>query len=476
MIGFYILALAMAASMFFLVYAMIHYGHRINFRISLFLLVGTGTVLWSIVPRRDRFTPPGPRLNPAEQPELFKMISEVADATRLKIPSEIYLVPEINAWVANRGGVMGIGDRRIMGIGLPLLQILNVSQLKAVFAHEFGHYYGGDTKLGPWIYKTRVAISRTIENLSDHSTLMQLPFNLYGKLFLRITHAISRRQEIAADALASRIAGSDALIEGLKKIHGSSIAFDVFWRNELTPVLSAGFHPPVIEGFERYLTEPAIVRLMADVIDSELNEGSIHPYDTHPSLQLRIRAAVILPLGKKTEDDRPAISLIRNALSLEDQLFSVLAQLNRKSGYKSLSWDEIGPRVYIPMWRKYARDYMSQLSGITPDSFPELALNLDQFARKFRDKYTSDDRKSQAVSALGAALAVTLKTKGWQPHVHFHDDIFLQNNGSKIYPFKIIRELHEGKIQTEEWRQQCEAAGISGIDLVTVLGTPVDSQ
>jgi Zn-dependent protease with chaperone function len=34
---------------------------------------------------------------------------------------------------------MGFGSRRVMGLGLPLLQALNVSQLEAVLAHEFGH-------------------------------------------------------------------------------------------------------------------------------------------------------------------------------------------------------------------------------------------------------------------------------------------------------------------------------------------------
>jgi len=41
-----------------------------------------------------------------------------------------------------------------MVIGLPLMQIMTVSQMRAVLAHEFGHYYGGDTKLGPWVYRT----------------------------------------------------------------------------------------------------------------------------------------------------------------------------------------------------------------------------------------------------------------------------------------------------------------------------------
>jgi Zn-dependent protease with chaperone function len=91
------------------------------------------------------------------------------------MPAEVYLVPDVNAWVMQRGGLMDFGSRRVMGLGLPLMRILTCSQLRAMLAHEFGHYHGGDTKIGPWIYKTRGAIVRTVNSLGSGSWL-QKPF------------------------------------------------------------------------------------------------------------------------------------------------------------------------------------------------------------------------------------------------------------------------------------------------------------
>ena len=54
---------------------------------------------------------------------------------------------------------MGFGSRRVMGLGLSLMQILTVSELRAVVAHEFGHFHGGDVAIGPWIHKTSAARS-----------------------------------------------------------------------------------------------------------------------------------------------------------------------------------------------------------------------------------------------------------------------------------------------------------------------------
>jgi len=181
---------------------------------------------------------------------------------------------------------------------LPLLQTLTVSQFRAVLAHEFGHYYGGDTKLGPWVYKTRGALARTIINLSLFSSILRRPFLWYGVRFLRITQAVSRRQESAADALASRVVGGRPLVEGLKKLPGSAHAYHVFWQKSVKPVLDAGFYPPLVEGFGRYLSLPSVMRSIDSYSEKALEEGKTGPYDTHPSLPNRIRAVEEFPPGE----------------------------------------------------------------------------------------------------------------------------------------------------------------------------------
>jgi heat shock protein HtpX len=220
-------------------------------------------------------------LHPKDHPKLFEILAGIATATRQDMPSEVYLTAEVNAWVMDRGGMMGFGSRRVMGLGLSLLQVLRVSQLRAVVAHEFGHFHGGDTKLGPWIYKTRAAISRTLEGLAECSSLLQKPFLWYGKAFLRMTHVVSRRQEFTADTLAARVVGFRPLIEGLKLTYGAAYAFDAYWLNEVAPVLRYGFHPPLAEGFRRYLASPRIAAAISTSLDRELAEGETNSYDTH---------------------------------------------------------------------------------------------------------------------------------------------------------------------------------------------------
>lgn len=318
LIGFYILAIGIAILLFFIPIIEWTSLHRVHFQIALFCWIGAFIIVRAIIPRADKFTPPGPHLQPEQQPKLFETLTTVAQRTGQEMPSEVYLVPDVNAWVSQRGGVMGFGSRRIMGLGLPLLQIVTVSQLEAVLAHEFGHYYGGDTKLGPWIYKTRNAIVRSIHGLAQHSSWLYKPFEWYGLMFLRITHAISRRQEFVADALAARIAGARALIGGLQAIHGGAMAFNAYWHMEVMPVLEAGKRPPLVEGFNRFVSSSAVSSVVARSVEVESAQGKADPYDTHPSLQERIAAAQKLPAGgEQPANDAKAITLLTNARELE---------------------------------------------------------------------------------------------------------------------------------------------------------------
>lgn len=168
-VGFYLLALGIAAGLLYIPYAEVRYTDHVTARLDLFCIVAAGTILWSILPRLDRFGAPGPPLTPGEHPRLFRAIEEVAQATGQAMPAEVYAIPDLNAWVSQRGGFMGLGSRRVMGLGLPLMQVLSVDEFRGVLAHEFGHYHGGDTALGPWIYRTRAAIERTLIGMSRHS-------------------------------------------------------------------------------------------------------------------------------------------------------------------------------------------------------------------------------------------------------------------------------------------------------------------
>jgi heat shock protein HtpX len=480
MVGFYGLALAIASGLAWIPYAEWQYAHRFQPKIALFCLGGAFLILKSIVPRPDHFEPPGPRLIAGKQPRLFAELLRIATATGQAPPSEVYLVPDVNAWVSQRGGLMGLGSRRVMGLGLPLLQVLSISELRAVLAHEFGHYHGGDVKVGPWIYKTREALVRTLQNLAGHSGVLTKPFDLYARLFFRVSHAVSRHQELLADALAARVAGGAALSAGLKAVHGASLAFGSYWTQEVSPLLSAGFLPPLAAGFASLVEQPTVTARLRELVDEEARTGKRDPYDTHPSLQERLAALSRLPAGAATRDDARAITLVDGVASLEKQLVAHIAGNEGAPKLEPLAWEDVGARVLVPHWEAFLREHAFALSGLTPASLP--ALDWASLGRKVAQsaKRDDDDPLPAADYAVGAGVGLALSRAGFAVESPPGAPVTLVRDEARVEPFSLRSRLAADAKEAEAWRGFCAQAGIADVELgrqaldkVAPPGTPL---
>lgn len=123
-------------------------------------------IIINILPSWDHFSPPGPQLPPSVSRGSFDLLRRTAEAVGQPMPDAVYLASDVDPYVAQRGGIPGWWLKRVMALGLPLLQTLSVSQLQAVVAHEFGHFAAGDTVLGPRILRLHAAIRRMATSTS----------------------------------------------------------------------------------------------------------------------------------------------------------------------------------------------------------------------------------------------------------------------------------------------------------------------
>ena len=457
MVGFYLLALGIAFGLLFAVYAELAWSSRISFRLTIFAVVTALVILWSILPRFDRFVAPGPRLAPESQPELFDAVRGVAEATAEAMPAEVYLVPDVNAFVMHRGGISGIGSRRVMGIGLPLLQALTVSQLRAVLAHEFGHYAGGDLKLGGWIYKTRAAMARTIENLARTSSWVHRPFLAYGNLFMRVTQKIARAQEIAADRMAVRVAGASSHANALKTVHGIAPAYGAYWQTEVIPVLSNGYQPPIGAGFAHFLRNEAVAKTIDSEVEKEIAEGTSDPYDSHPPLKERLAAIGDVPDVSPLRDDPPAISLIRDLPRLERELIASLGADAQQ--FTAVEWHETPTQVFLPNWRDSAAKTAAAIGAATAADAPALLASQAMAAALEVGNLEPIERDRELRGAIGAIVAVKLIDDGWSCTTSPGEQIVFTKEGRSFQPFvEVMRNA-------EAWQAAVREAGIESLPL-----------
>lgn len=480
LVGFYLFAVGIAGGLLVLPYAEWRFAERVDFRILVFCGVGAFLILKALIPRPDRFEAPGPRLLRDDHPALFSMIEEVASETAQRPPAEVYLVGELNAFVTERGGTMGVGSRRVMGIGLPLLQLLSVDELRAVIAHEFGHYVSGDTRLGPWIYKTRAAIGRTLQDVGRHSALLAKPFEWYGLAFLRVTHAVSRAQEFVADATAARIAGAGAARRALVRIAGASDAFGAYWRHEVAPLLEMGYRPPIAAGFQQFLASPTVAPVVLAIVDREMQQPTSDPYDSHPSLRDRLAAIDRLVVDGPSTGSQPAegvsaASLLNDVDQAESALVAWMAR--GKVTIARVDWNAVPTQILPLAWRQNALDSIDALAGLTPEQLPDLVRAPGHLARRFRVREPRDAepavRDAQAFGVIGCAIAYALHCRSLEAPSEVSvsaapgEPVLFRVAGAdtEIRVFDVCTAMKEGALSAEQWQAQCAAAGIAGIDL-----------
>ncbi|MFF4156448.1 M48 family metalloprotease [Streptomyces sp. NPDC001678] len=296
--------------------------------------------------------PGGLAVTEAEQPELWRAVRSLAERTGTRAPDAIVLTGDVNAGVAEDARLLGLfpGPRRLY-LGVPLLTGLTEAQLHAVIAHELAHYGNTDTRLAGIVLRGRDSVLRTAEAFREQEErrigeerarqekaaekavrkgrapkridtgragksygLMAKPFLAYAALYLRVTHGDGRRQELAADRLAARVAGRDATASALRETAVLDAAHDFYTSRYATAGVGIGLLPPrgeVFGGLRRLLTAPGLQENLAGLRD-ELPPAEPSPYDTHPPVAVRVERIEALPDdGRAMADARPALALLR---------------------------------------------------------------------------------------------------------------------------------------------------------------------
>ena len=489
-IGAYLFVLLLAAACVLLPYFALTNSESGSGQILLLFLFGiviAATMVWSLIPRRDKFTAPGMLLARAAHPKLFAELDGIAAALSEKVPGEVYLIGEPNAFVADRGGVMGFGSRRVMGLGLPLLALLTVSEFRAVLAHEFAHYYGGDTSLGPWVYKTKTSMVRIVENIGSVGELARIAIlglmymvvatllKWFFMAFLRGINVVSRKQEYRADELACLIAGRRNLISGLQALHRAATAWTAYWNNEVAPALNDGSLVAVGEGFSRFVSVPQISAAISKDLETRLREEKTQPYDTHPPLRDRMAAAEKLSDSAVAQDSQPASSLLENLPAAEMQFVENLIPDLPAGTLKYVGWDEVGMRVTIPGWRKFVSEYAEPLQGVKAESVPDHVSKFRQIGSRIRDPkgmlLSPEQRTVRAAGLFAAALALRMTELGWK--IEVQPGIFRIFKADREFnPFLAVQQLLAGKMSPDQWRTQCRELDLSEIVLATQQDDP----
>jgi Zn-dependent protease with chaperone function len=185
-----------------------------------------------------------------DHPNLFVFIRRVCEETGADEPRGVFVMPDVNAAVRTKTSFVNlfVPPKRDLVVGLGLINCLNLSEFKAVLAHEFGHFTQGGfidayTSAVYRIIFDMVAGRDWFDDLVDWaknqgSVFTAIGMAIGGVLWLFRTvltgvfrllafqrTSVLREGEFHADLVAASVAGSDAIVHGLLKTKFGSETF-----------------------------------------------------------------------------------------------------------------------------------------------------------------------------------------------------------------------------------------------------------
>jgi len=316
-----------------LIYAFFMLGHipiKLVFVIGLLVVVTVWSMLRSLVVVA-RESDPGEQLDFNENPELVKVLKEVAEVVGTAPVDKVFLTPGTDLAVYERGGGWSrlAGHReRCLILGLGLLEGMRLRSFRSVLAHEYGHFSNADTAGGSLALAVRRSLIVMAQRLARggaatwYNPAWLFVKNFYS-VFLRISQGASRLQEILADRWAAFRYGSDAFAEGLRFVIERSVRFEQATNAALTEVVKAGRQ--VSNLYQYSATAVPSEGDIEALIKAEM-ERAPSPYDSHPAPAQRL--GLVAALGATTPsvpgDDRAVWELFADRKRLERQMTDVI--------------------------------------------------------------------------------------------------------------------------------------------------------
>lgn len=186
-----------------------------------------------------------------DQPRLFAFLHRLADEAGAPRPHRVFLSARVNAAVFYDLSLLNLilPSRKNLEMGLALVNVLTLSEMKAVLAHEYGHFAQRTMAIGSWVYvaqqiaaavvSRRDALDRVLQMLSRTDVrlawlgwlLSLIVWSIRSlvdtllQLVILAQRALSREMEFQADLVAVSLTGSDELVHALHKLHAADDAW-----------------------------------------------------------------------------------------------------------------------------------------------------------------------------------------------------------------------------------------------------------
>jgi Zn-dependent protease with chaperone function len=410
--GFYVLALVMFVAAILLG---VWLGSVTNAAIAAkvvapVVIASVGAVavaLWRTL-RAKPEPPHGLPLGPDQAPYLWQLVHELAAVVRTRVPDEIRIVPDVNAAVVEHSRLLGlVGGRRFLYVGLPLLQVFTLDQLRSVLAHELGHYSGRHTRLGAIAYRGRMAIGGTIGRIGQYNVVGWV-FKAYARLYLLVDSAVVRRQEFEADQASVQVAGRAAAASALREVPVLAAAWDFYLATYVEAGWELGYAPDDLFGGFRAMVDGRKAELDELRSAEPSRKGSL--LDTHPPIAERIAAIARTPEPPTYRDGRPAALLLPDLAGIGRRLQETSVRIGTRT---VLPWPQFTAATLTARMQRQADAVFRSIARTVRVPEVNLPMVLDLIAAgragEIAEPLFPDNTRREAASMFAGPLELLLQ-------------------------------------------------------------------
>ncbi|MNQ81475.1 heat shock protein HtpX [compost metagenome] len=259
---------------------------------------------------------------------MYQDIREIVAKVETNFPKKIFLSHEVNASVFYDSTFLSMifPVKKNLQIGMALINTVSRAELKAILAHEFGHFSQRSMKVGSYVYTVNQIIFNMLYDNEGYGKVIQKVASIsngiaifatlgikiiegiqwiLGKLYnlVNLQHlSLSREMEFHADAIAVNIIGSKPFVSSMMRLDLSNNAFDRtlgYYEQKI----SLNIKPKNIYPQHRFIMDMlaediglAFVSGLPNVTDEHLNRYNKsklvikNQWASHPSTEDRIAA------------------------------------------------------------------------------------------------------------------------------------------------------------------------------------------
>jgi Zn-dependent protease with chaperone function/uncharacterized tellurite resistance protein B-like protein len=271
-----------------------------------------------------------------DDPALWAFVRSIADEIKAVSPDNIIVGIEPTFYVT-AAEVRGSSDVPLTGetlyLSLTLLRLLDKSELKAIVAHELGHFKGEDTSYSLKFAPVHRGLANSIRGLSGNgeesaTQIAALPAlavlqSMYESFDLSIAK-VNRAREFEADNVAVSATSAEDFSYALTKVS----MFSFVWANVIKHNIERLSKRKVDDNLSKVFEEEIAYTFSLDQVklisENVLGNKISHPTDSHPNLADRLDNAWFdkskLDLSKLIKFSRCIDELVPNFEVIEEEL------------------------------------------------------------------------------------------------------------------------------------------------------------